>query len=216
LGIAGLAGDGVLELPYVIAGCAKHPATGRLRMPGRSDEWHDVADVHQLDIPLVPADRAGEAVVAEFSVGENLSLSILGRLGRRGRLGLREEREVIARWTERLGVVAAGPDAPISTLSGGNQQKVVVARCLVREPDVLVLCEPTAGVDIGTRIAIYDLVAQLSRDGLTVVVSSSDVGDLLAMCTRVAVLRHGTVAAELGGDGLTQHALVRAIEGEEQ
>jgi ribose transport system ATP-binding protein len=79
-----------------------------------------------------------------------------------------------------------------------------------------VLCEPTAGVDIGTRIAIYDLIAQLSRDGLTVVVASSDVGDLLAMCTRVAVLRRGRVAAELGGDGLTQHALVRAIEGEEQ
>jgi ABC-type sugar transport system ATPase subunit len=216
LGIAGLAGAGVLELPYVIAGCAKHPATGRMRTPHRSDEWHDVADAERLGIPLVPADRAREAVIAEFGVGENLSLSVLGRLGRRGRLGLRAERELVERWTERLGVVAAGPDALISTLSGGNQQKVVVARCLVRDPDLLVLCEPTAGVDIGTRVAIYDLIAGLSRDGLTVVVSSSDVGDLLAMCTRVAVLRDGQVAAELGGDGLTQHALVRAIEGEEQ
>ena len=216
LGIAGLAGAGVLELPYVIAGGATHDATGRLRMPHRSDDWRDVGEAERLEIPLVPADRAREAVIAEFGVGENLSLSVLGRLGRRGRLGLRAERELVARWTERLGVVAAGPDALISTLSGGNQQKVVVARCLVRDPELLVLCEPTAGVDIGTRIAIYDLIAQLSRDGLTVVVSSSDVGDLLAMCTRVAVLRHGKVAAELGGDGLTQHALVRAIEGEEQ
>jgi ribose transport system ATP-binding protein len=169
-----------------------------------------------MEIPLVPADRAREAVIAEFGVGENLSLSVLGRLGRRGRLGLREEQALVARWTERLGVVAAGPDAPISTLSGGNQQKVVVARCLVRDPELLILCEPTAGVDIGTRIAIYDLIAQLSREGLTVVVSSSDAGDLLAMCTRVVALRHGRVAAELGSDGLTQHALVRAIEGEEQ
>jgi ABC-type sugar transport system ATPase subunit len=216
LGIAGLAGAGVLELPYVLAGSAKHAATGRLRMPQRSDAWRDAGDAARLGIPLVPADRAGEAVVAEFAVGENLSLSVLGRLGRRGRLGLREERELVARWTERLGVVAAGPDALISTLSGGNQQKVVVARCLARDPELLILCEPTAGVDIGTRIAIYDLIARLSRDGLTVVVASSDVGDLLAMCTRVAVLRHGKVAAELGGDGLTQHALVRAIEGEEQ
>jgi ABC-type sugar transport system ATPase subunit len=86
----------------------------------------------------------------------------------------------------------------------------------VRDPELLILCEPTAGVDIGTRIAIYDLIAQLSREGLTVVVSSSDVGDLLAMCTRVVALRHGRVAAERGSDGLTQHALVRAIEGEEQ
>jgi ribose transport system ATP-binding protein len=216
LGIAGLAGAGVIELPYVLAGCAKHETTGRIRMPHRSDEWHEVADAERLGIPLVPADRAREAVIAEFDVAENLSLSILGRLGGRGRLGLREERELVADWTERLGVVTAGPDALISTLSGGNQQKVVVARCLVRDPELLVLCEPTAGVDVGTRIAIYDLIAQLSREGLTVVVSSSDVGDLLAMCTRVAVLRHGRVAAVLGGDGLTQHALVRAIEGEEQ
>src|SRR4051812_42292965 len=109
LGIAGLAGAGVLELPYVIAGCAKHPATGRLRMPGRSEEWHDVADVHQLDIPLVPADRAGEAVVAEFSVGENLSLSILGRLGRRGRPARARRARASPPWP---GASAGGPPAP--------------------------------------------------------------------------------------------------------
>ena len=111
--------------------------------------------------------------------------------------------------------MSAGPDALISTLSGGNQQKIVVARCLAREPDMLVLAEPTAGVDIGTRVAIYDLVAGLARNGLTVVVSSTDLGDLLAMCTRVVVLRDGRVRAEFGADGLTEHALVRAMEGED-
>ena len=99
-------------------------------------------------------------------------------------------------------------------MSGGNQQKVVVARCLASDPKILVLCEPTAGVDIGTRVAIYDLVARLAREGLTVIVSSSDEGDLLAMCTRIVVLRNGTVAEEMSGDGLTQQALVSAIEGE--
>jgi len=92
---------------------------------------------------------------------------------------------------------------------------VVVARCLVRDPALLVLCEPTAGVDIGTRVAIYELIAELSRNGLTVVLSSSDAGDVLALCTRVVVLRNGRAAAELGGEGLTEHALVSAIEGEE-
>jgi ribose transport system ATP-binding protein len=216
LGIAGLAGAGVLELPYAIAGCAQHPVSGRLRLPERSDEWTDATDAHELDIPLVPADRGREGIVAEFAVSENLSLSVLGRLGRRGRLDRRAEAELVERWTQRLGVVAAGPEAPISTLSGGNQQKVVVARCLVREPALLVLCEPTAGVDIGTRVAIYDLIAELSRNGLTVVLSSSDAGDVLAMCTRVVVLRGGQVAAELGGDGLTEHALVSAMEGEDR
>jgi ribose transport system ATP-binding protein len=215
LGIAGLAGAGMNELPYVIAGCSPYPVTGRLRMPQRSDTWLDVADAAALDVPIVPADRGREGVVAEFAVRENLTLSVLGRLGRRGRLGLREERAVVERWAEQLGVVSAGPDALISTLSGGNQQKVVVARCLAREPELLVLAEPTAGVDIGTRVAIYDLVAGLARDGLTVVVSSTDLGDLMAMCTRVIVLRDGRVGAELGADGLTEHALVSAMEGED-
>ena len=102
---------------------------------------------------------------------------------------------------------------PISTLSGGDQQKVLVARCLVRDPALLVLCEPTAGVDIGTRVAIYELIAELSRSGLTVVLSSSDAGDVLALCTRVVVLRGGRIAAELGGEGLTEHALIGAIRG---
>ncbi len=216
LGIAGLAGAGVLELPYVLAGCAQHAVSGRLRLPARSPEWSDAADAAGLDIPLVPADRGREGIVAEFAVSENLSLSVLGRLGRRGRLDKRAEAAVVEHWTQRLGVVTAGPGAPISTLSGGNQQKVVLARCLVRDPDLLVLCEPTAGVDIGTRVAIYELIAELSRGGLTVVLSSSDAGDVLAMCTRVVVLRDGRVAAELGGDGLTEHALVSAMEGEDR
>jgi ribose transport system ATP-binding protein len=216
LGIAGLAGAGVLELPYVIAGAAQHQISGRIRLPERSDEWTDVADARALGIPLVPADRGREGIVAEFAVSENLSLSVLGRLGRRGRLDRRAEAEFVDQWTRSLGVVAAGPGAPISTLSGGNQQKVVVARCLAQDPAVLVLCEPTAGVDIGTRVAIYDLIAELARNGLTVVLSSSDAGDVLAMCTRVVVLRGGRVAAELGGDGLTEHALVRAMEEEDR
>jgi ribose transport system ATP-binding protein len=214
LGIAGLAGDGVNELPYVLAGHPRHPVSGSIRLPLSAPEWIDVADAGRLGIPLVPADRAHEAIVPEFGVGENLSLSVLDRLAVRGKLRRAAEQGLIEHWTERLDVVSAGPDALISTLSGGNQQKVVVARCLARNPALLVLSEPTAGVDIGTRVAIYELIAGLARDGLTVIVSSSDLGDLLAMCTRIVVLRGGRVTAELGGEGLTEHALVNAIEGE--
>jgi len=216
LGIAGLAGAGVLELPYVITGHAPRgdKVTGDLRMPHRSEEWHDVGDLKDVNIPLVPADRQREGVIYEFGVNENLSLSILGRLGRRGKLALREEERKVEEWSRRLEIKTETPGSLISTLSGGNQQKVVVARCLAREPDILVLCEPTAGVDIGTRVAIYDLIARLSKEGLTVIVSSSDEGDLLAMCTRIVVLRNGRVAQEMSGDGLTQQALVSAIEGE--
>ncbi len=214
LGIAGLPGDGVQELPYVIAGHSPHPATGAIRLSQRSDEWTDIADGGLLGIPLVPADRAHQAIVPDFSVTENLTLSVLDRLRSRGKLDKRDERELVERWTERLGVVTSGAEAPIATLSGGNQQKVVLARCLAPNPQLLVLAEPTAGVDIGTRVAIYELIANLARDGLTVIVSSTDLGDLLAMCTRIVVLREGRVGVELAAEGLTEHVLVNAIEGE--
>jgi ABC-type sugar transport system ATPase subunit len=213
LGIAGLAGAGIHELPYAIAGSPEYPVSGRMRFPQRSESWIEIANGAGLDIPVVPHDRQRDGIIAEFNVRENLSLSTLDRYGGRGRLGKRTERAVVERWTTDLGVVAAGPEAPITTLSGGNQQKVVIARCLACEPEILVLCEPTAGVDIGARLAIYDLVAQLSRNGLTVVVASSDLGDLLAMCTRIVVLRDGRITDEFAADGLTEHSLVRAMEG---
>ena len=191
LGIAGLAGAGVLELPYVIAGCAQHAVSGRIRLPERSSEWTDVADAQDLDIPLVPADRGREGIVAEFAVSENLSLSVLGGLGRRGRLDRRAEAELVERWTQRLGVVAAGPGRRSRRSAAATSRRSWWHAASARDPALLVLCEPTAGVDIGTRVAIYDLIAELSRNGLTVVLSSSDAGDVLAMCTRVVVLRDG-------------------------
>jgi ABC-type sugar transport system ATPase subunit len=183
-------------------------------MPERSSRWLDIADIPSFEIPVVPHERAREGVISEFSVGENLSLSVLDRLGPPAKLAKREERSLVRRWIEKLNIVTSGQEAPISTLSGGNQQKVVSARCLVREPQILVLCEPTAGVDIGARVAIYDLIAGLSEQGLTVVVASSDLGDLLAMCTRVVVLRGGRVTDEFAAEGLAEHVLARAMEGE--
>jgi ribose transport system ATP-binding protein len=140
----------------------------------------------------------------------------LAGLGGRGHLSAADEAQLVDRWSELLGVVAVGPSSPISTLSGGNQQKVVLARCLALDPEVLVLCEPTAGVDIGTRVSIYKILADLAAGGLTVIVASSDEGDLLALCTRILVLRDGVVAEELAAEGLTRNVLIRAIEGAEQ
>jgi ABC-type sugar transport system ATPase subunit len=216
LGIAGLAGAGALELPYVLAGKSDDHAKGELRLPTVSEDWHDVSRAAHLDIPLVPADRQTEAVIAEFSVGENISLAALRSLGSRGRLAAKDEAALVESWSDRLGVVSAGPSAPISTLSGGNQQKVILARCLAVGPRVLVMCEPTAGVDIGTRVSIYQIIADLAASGLTVIVASSDEGDLLALCTRILVLRDGVVAEELPAAGLTKNVLIRAIEGAEQ
>ncbi|HEX6713083.1 MAG TPA: sugar ABC transporter ATP-binding protein [Thermoleophilaceae bacterium] len=214
LGIAGLPGSGSDQLPYVLAGALGHEAGGAIKLAER-DEWLELGAKGLLGLPLVPADRAGEAVVAEMGVGDNLTLPILDRLSKGIALSRSREQALVDDWFEKLQIRAAGHGAPISTLSGGNQQKVVMARCLALEPSVLLLCEPTAGVDIATRIALYKLIAAQAERGLGVIVSSSDVGDLLAMCTRVLVLRDGEIASELPGGALTESILHHAIEGVE-
>ncbi len=148
-----------------------------------------------------------------MTVQENLSLSVLDRFGSPFRLDHGQERAFVAGWIKRLAVKTAGSSSGVMTLSGGNQQKVLFGRTLARLPEVLVLCEPTAGVDIGARHAIYDFVAEQVRLGLSVIIASSDVGDLLALCTRILVLADGMVAREMPAAGLTEHQLVHAMEG---
>jgi ABC-type sugar transport system ATPase subunit len=213
LGVAGLPGSGRNELPYALVG-ALPGATGRISVDG--SEWQPVRKSASFDIPLVPADRAGEATISEFSVKENLTLSVLRRFRRFGLLRRGLEQQLADEWTRTIEVKAASPDDLITTLSGGNQQKVMMARCLARDPRVLVLCEPTAGVDVGTRQAIYEFIATRARAGLSLVVSSSDTGDLLALCTRVLVMCNGKVVREIAGDEITEQALVHAMEETEQ
>ena len=213
LGVAGLPGSGRNELPYALAG-ALPGVTGRISV-GDTD-WQPIRKSTAFDIPLVPADRAAEATIAEFSVMENLTLSVLHRFRRFGLLRRRAEQQLAGWWEKTIEVKAANPDDLITTLSGGNQQKVMMARCLARDPRVLVLCEPTAGVDVGTRQAIYEFIASRARDGLALVVSSSDTGDLLALCTRVLVMCNGKVVRELAAEEITEQALVHAMEETEQ
>ncbi|NGO48178.1 sugar ABC transporter ATP-binding protein [Streptomyces ureilyticus] len=214
LGITGLVGSGHEIVPYAVCGAHTGPVRGRLRLPERSERWVDARDADSLGLPLVPADRAGEGVIGDFSVGENLTLPLLDRLRARvGRLHRGREGALAEEWIERVGVRTAGRGARITTLSGGNQQKVVMARCLAQRPPVLMLCEPTAGVDIGTRLQLYDLIERQADEGMGVIVSSSDTQDLLALCNRVLVVRDGRVVREIGGRDITEPALVHAMEG---
>lgn len=213
LGIAGLPGSGRDELPYAIVGAAPE-ARGSIALGGA--DLVDLRKARDFDIPIVPADRAREAVVAEFSVGENVSLSVLRRFSQAGWLRRRHELDLIQDWASTIQIKAASVDDKITTLSGGNQQKVIMARCLARDPKVLVLCEPTAGVDVGTRQAIYEFIAEQARNGLAVVVSSTDTGDLLALCTRVLVMANGRVVCELADRQISEQSLLHAMEGIEQ
>jgi len=115
--------------------------------------------------------------------------------------------------SETMTVKVADLADPITSLSGGNQQKVLIGRCLASQPQVLVMAEPTAGVDIGARRGIFDLLAEQSQDGLSVIVASTDVDDLLSICTRVLVFQDGAIISELTGDAINETTLVQAIEG---
>ena len=213
LGVAGLAGSGRSELPYALVGAMKD-ATGTVELPdGRPVP---VRKAQTLDIPIVPADRAREAALGEFSVAENISVSMLPRVTSFGVVRRSAESKVVDAWMRTIEVKRGSEHESITTLSGGNQQKVVMARCLARDPSVLVLCEPTAGVDVGTRQAIFEFIAERARAGLSLIVSSSDTGDLLAMCTRVLVMCNGRVVRELVGDEITEQTLLSAMEETEQ
>jgi ABC-type sugar transport system ATPase subunit len=210
VGLAGLPGDGRDELPRLLSDAA-HDARGvvELRQDGA---WQPVCQALG-DVALVPPDRGREGIIADLTVGENLSLSVLSSFRRRGRLSRSTERVLVEKWLSRLRVRSGGASALVSTLSGGNQQKLLIGRALARRPKVLLLCEPTAGVDVGARRAIYEVVAEQAAEGLAVLVTSSDVQDLLSMCTRVLVLHRGRVIRQLTGADLNEHELVRSLEG---
>ena len=210
VGLAGLPGSGREELPYAIAGAAPG-ATGELRL-AQDSAWRPVGR-RDRRVAFVPADRAVEGLVHQMTVAENLSLSVLDSLASRGRLDRRAEDRLVESWAERLELRMPGAGYSVDALSGGNQQKVVIGRVLARQPSVLVLAEPTAGVDVGARRAIFDFILAEARRGLAVIVASSDEGDLSALCDRVVVLRGGTIAAELRGAEVDDHAIVRAQEG---
>src|SRR5262249_5759263 len=147
------------------------------------------------------------------TVKENLTLPALGRL-RHGRTVVpRRERRFAHRWLHAVRADAATAERPITTLSGGNQQKVVLARWLAVEAKVLTLSEPTAGIDIGARSAIYAELRRRADSGLAILMSSSDAEDLVSACDRVVVLRDGAAVAELRGAHITKQAIVAAMEG---
>ena len=216
LGVAGLPDSGRDELPRILTDQISHATAGTIRLTSVSPEWMDVKAWKARNVALLPPDRGREGIVGPMSVGENLSLSVLHQLGSALRFRHGRERQFCQGWIKKLDVKTSGLDIAVQTLSGGNQQKVLFGRTLAREPHVLILCEPTAGVDIGARHAIYDLVAEQVKLGLSVLVTSSDVGDLLALCTRILVLHNGVVARELLAEGLTEHQLVQAMEGVER
>jgi ribose transport system ATP-binding protein len=213
LGVAGLLGSGREELPYVLAGGRTSGVTGTFTIGGSTSTRLTLKQARRLGVVLVPADRAAEATFAGFTTTESISLAALPGIRRRGVFRPGTERRLARRWLTAVHADEAYASRPISTLSGGNQQKVVLARSLSVVPKILVLSEPTAGIDVGARRVIYEELRRRADAGLAVVMASSDIEDLTACCHRVIALRNGRIAGDFTGGRLTKAAIAYAIEG---
>ena len=196
LGLAGLVGAGRTELARVLFGLTPADA-GEIRLRGRVVTIDSPRRAIALGIAYVPEDRRRHGVILEMSVATNTTLATLRAVSSAGLLDFARERAVAAEYVQRLGIKTASVAAPVGNLSGGNQQKVALARWLAAEPAVLILDEPTQGVDVGAKAEIHRLMGELAGRGLAIVMISSELPEILGMSDRVAVLHGGTVAGTL-------------------
>jgi ribose transport system ATP-binding protein len=207
VGVAGLVGSGRSSLLKALFGVIPIDA-GTVRVDGRPVDLRTPRDAMRSGFAFVPENRADDAAFAELTLLENLSLAVVDDYWRGGRLRSRTERRDAERLLDAYLIKADSLDAPLSSLSGGNQQKAMVARWLRRDPRVLLLDEPTQGVDVGARAEIYGLIHRAMEAGSAALVASSDSEELAAICDRVIVLRRGRVAGEVK-DTLTSDRIER-------
>ena len=193
VGLAGLVGAGRSEILETAAG---------LRAPRQGRRWCAAEPF------FVPEDRGSKGLVPTFGVRENVFLP-----APHWRLDAAEERREVAHWIDELGIRCRGAEAPIGSLSGGNQQKLLLARALRHRPRLLLLDEPTAGVDVGAKADIHAIILRLAAKGTAVLLASSDLVELLNLCDRIIALRRGRIAGEVGGDEASEARLGELITG---
>ena len=210
LGLAGLLGSGRTELARLLFGIDR-ATSGEVRMDGRRVGRASPRKAIRLRIGFCPEDRKTDGIIPELSVRENIVLAVQRRLATLGIVSRRKQLEIAEKFIKLLGIVTTGPEQPAGTLSGGNQQKVILARWLATDPRLLILDEPTRGIDVGAKAEIERLVEQLSRDGVAVVFISSELEEVVRRSHRVAVLRDRRKIAELTGEDIAEHAIMHAI-----
>jgi simple sugar transport system ATP-binding protein len=210
LGLAGSSGSGKIELAESFAGLYE-PRSGAARLDGERLPFGDVQAALEAGVGCVPRDRHDQGLVTGMSIGDNATMSVLNRLGRYGFIGTDRRRRFATELIERLDIHTAGPEQPVSDLSGGNAQKVVMARALASDPRLLVLINPTAGVDVKSKESLLSRMDSAREDGTAVLVVSDELDDL-RRCDRVLVLFHGRVVAEHPA-GWHDHELIASIEG---
>jgi rhamnose transport system ATP-binding protein len=210
--LAGLVGAGRTEVAQAIFGIV--PAeSGRVWVNGAEVAVRNARQMLGLGVAYLPEDRDGQGLVTQFSIADNVTLPIVGRLARFGFLQPRREKEVARRTASELQVKMSSLDQLVAALSGGNRQKVVLGKWLATEPTVLILDEPTHGIDVGTKAQVHELIAQLARNGLGILVISSDLPEVLAISHRILVIAEGFLTAEFRGGEVDQERVMLAATG---
>jgi ribose transport system ATP-binding protein len=210
VGLAGLLGAGRTETVRLLFG-ADHPDAGEIRLDGQPFAPKEPIDAIERGIGFCTEDRKIEGIVPELSVRENLTLALLPHLSKAGVVDEAEQGRIVERFIKRLGVKCTSPDQPIRELSGGNQQKVLLARWLCMNPKLLILDEPTRGIDVGAKAEIQSLIRELARDGLAVLMVSSEVEEIIEGSDRAYVMRDGRTVTSLTGDRLNEHEVLAAM-----
>jgi ribose transport system ATP-binding protein len=211
LGIAGLVGAGRTELVRAIFGLDP-VKSGTIKVMGISGAASPSSRLAQ-GVGLVSEDRKGEGLATALSIADNLTLSRLRGLGPTGLVLPSRQREVSRKWIERLSIRTSGPDQAVRDLSGGNQQKVAIARLLYHDVDVFLLDEPTRGIDVGSKAQIYDLIDKLAVGGKAVLMISSYLPELFGVCDRIAVMRRGRLGLARAVGEITEHSVLMEATG---
>lgn len=212
VGLSGLIGAGRTEVAQAIFGI--EPADeGEIRIGGERVQIKSPQVAMERGLFYVPEERQSQGLILPFPIESNITLSILDRVTRLGFLSQSSEREVADKFAGSLSIRGAELSDPVDRLSGGNQQKVVVAKSLAREPSILLLDEPTRGIDVGAKSEIYRLIDDLAKDGKAVLLISSELEEVLSMSDRIVVMREGRVAGELTGEEATQEKIMAAATG---
>jgi rhamnose transport system ATP-binding protein len=210
VGLAGLVGAGRTELARILFGLTPADA-GEILLRGERVSICSPPEAVAHGIAYVPEDRRRHGVILEMPIAANLTMAVHRQIFPGGWLRFGAERELALNYMRDLGVKAWGPEAPGSSLSGGNQQKVALARWLATKPKLLILDEPTQGVDVGAKSEIHKIIRQLARDGLAVLMISSDLPEVLGMSDRIAVMRGGTITAMLPGKSEAHDVMAAAL-----
>jgi ribose transport system ATP-binding protein len=209
VGLGGLDGQGQRELLLALFGVLRG-ISGRIEIAGKHStvSGPDTARSNHTGMALIPEDRKTEGLMLDMNIRENLCFSSLPRISSMGVIDRVEEAAKVAEMIETLSIKVSDPELPVSSLSGGNQQKIVIAKWLMNEPRIILLNDPTRGIDVGTKQEIYALLRKLADSGVAIVFYSTDYDELIGCCNRVLVMYDGAIIRELAGENINEHSLV--------